>query len=194
MRLLSVGGSVQSGTYLDERRMQAPFAYLRSFDVVFDAGIPVRRVALLGGGGFAWPKQALTEHRELRMVVAEPDPAMVAIARRWFFLGELERAVGERLEVVDCGGRELLETGGTYDAIVNDMFAAGLAAGGLDTPEGMALVRRRLVPGGVYVVNVAGGQKALQDALDLLGSCFAHTWVVPADDNYVIMASDGSWG
>lgn len=194
VRMLSVGGSVQSGTYLDERRMRAPFAYLRSFDVVFDAHAAVRSVALLGGGGFSWPKQALSEHPDLRMTVAEPDPAMVDIARRWFFLSELERLAAGRLEVACCDGRALLAAGGSYDAVVNDMFAAGRPAGGLDTPEGVALVRSRLASGGVYVVNVAGGERALAPVLELLGGSFAHTWVVPADDNYLVVASDGQWG
>lgn len=67
--MLNVGGVLQSATYLDERWATCPFAYLRSFDHLFEAALPeapdplvVNRVLMLGGAGFAYPKQLLLEH------------------------------------------------------------------------------------------------------------------------------------
>lgn len=203
LRTLTVGGAVQSATWLGERRMEAPFAYLRAFDLVFDAPAPIRNVALLGGGAFAWPKYALTRHPEVEMDVAEADPAIVAAARRWFFLSELEALVGERLSVFTCEAHELLERGALYDAIVNDLYAAATPDAALASPEGVNLVRRSLVPGGLYVINVACKETEvtpLQRACELLRCFFARVWVVPASDemftecdNYVVVATDGDF-
>ena len=203
LRVLIVGGAVQSATWLGERRMEAPFAYLKAFDLVFDEPLPARNVAMLGGGAFAWPKHALTRHPNLEMDVAEADPAVVDAARRWFYLDELEAEVGERLSVRICDARELLEAGGMYDAIVNDLFAAGEPDAALMTGEGLALVRRCLVPDGRYVMNVVCDQTdvtPLERACDLLRCFFAHVWVLPAtdeplsdDDNYVVVATDSDY-
>ena len=203
LRVLYVGGTVQSATYLGERRMEAPFAYLKAFDLVFDAPDPVRNVAMLGGGGFAWPKHALTRHPELEMDVAEADPAIVDAARRWFFLDELEAKAGERLGVFVCEAPDFLERGALYDAIVNDIFRAEAPDANLMNPEGLGLVRRCLVPQGLYLVNVVCSETdpaPLQRDCELLRIFFDHVWVVPAtddalsdDDNYVVVATDGDF-
>lgn len=95
--MLNVGGVLQSATYLDERWATCPFAYLRSFDHLFEAALPealdplvVNRVLMLGGAGFAYPKQLLLEHPGVALDVVEIDPAMVQIARERFFLDRLE--------------------------------------------------------------------------------------------------------
>lgn len=97
VRMLNVGGVLQSATYLDERWATCPFAYLRSFDHLFEAALPeapdplvVNRVLMLGGAGFAYPKQLLLEHPGVALDVVEIDPAMVQIARERFFLDRLE--------------------------------------------------------------------------------------------------------
>lgn len=97
VRVLEQGGVWQSATYLDERRMEPVFAYYRAFDHLFEAalsgGPEVRRVLMLGGGGYAYPKYALTAYPDLAMDVVEIDPAIVAAARTYFFLDELEDRV-----------------------------------------------------------------------------------------------------
>ena len=97
VRMLNVGGVLQSATYLDERWAQCPFAYLRSFDHMFEAQptLKVRRVLMIGGAGFAYPKQLLVEHPGVRLDVVEIDPAMVDLARQEFFLGRLEAQLVE---------------------------------------------------------------------------------------------------
>ena len=203
LRVLIVGGAVQSATWTGERRMEAPFAYLKAFDLVFEGERPATRVAMLGGGGFAWPKHALTRHPELEMDAAEADPVIIDAARRWFFLDELEEAVGDRLCVLACEGREMLEAGGTYDAIVNDLFRGFEPEKSLLSGEGVGLVRRCLVPDGLYVVNVPCEETdvaPLERTCELLRCFFGHVWVVVAsderfsdDDNYIVVATDGDF-
>ena len=108
IRVLQQGGVYQSATYVGERRFEPVFAYYRAFDAMFEAepvlcaasGHGVERVLMLGGGGYAYPKHALTQHAGLVMDVVEIDPAVTRLARRWFFLDELERLAGERLRSI----------------------------------------------------------------------------------------------
>ena len=123
VRVLQTGGVWQSATYVDDRRFEPVFAYYRAFDHMFEAartgGVPVRRALMLGGGGFAYPKHALTTRPDLRMDVVEIDPAIVRAARDYFFLDELEQRLAEeaaaagrcasRLRVITLDGRAYLE-------------------------------------------------------------------------------------
>lgn len=97
VRMLNVGGVLQSATYTDERWAVCPFAYLRAFDHLFEAAdlsaphpLTVGRVLMIGGAGFAYPKALLVNHPGMRLDVVEIDPAMVALAREHFCLDRLE--------------------------------------------------------------------------------------------------------
>ncbi len=123
VRVLQTGGVWQSATYVDDRRFEPVFAYYRAFDHMFEAartgGVAVRRALMLGGGGFAYPKHALTTRPDLRIDVVEIDPAIVQAARDYFFLDELEQRLAEeaaaagggvsRLRVITLDGRAYLE-------------------------------------------------------------------------------------
>lgn len=186
VRMLNVGGVLQSATYLDERWATCPFAYLRSFDRLFEAALPeapdpldVRRVLMLGGAGFAYPKQLLLEHPGVALDVVEIDPAMVQIARERFFLDRLEaqlaaegRADDLRIFVED--GEAFLRrracdaaladfgngaTGAvptardSYDVIINDVFVGREAVPFFVSDEGIDCARTCLTPGGLLMAN-----------------------------------------
>lgn len=123
VRVLQEDGVFQSATYLGDRCFEPVFAYYRGFDAMFEAangpGHParsVRRVLMIGGGGFAYPKHLLTKRDDIDMDVVEFDPAIVRAARRWFYLDELEARLadpttsrGNRLRVIEEDGRAYLE-------------------------------------------------------------------------------------
>lgn len=71
-------------------------------------GHGIDRMLMLGGGGFAYPKFALMSHEGLRMDVIEYDGEITRLARRWFYLDELERAAGDRLRVITAEARSYL--------------------------------------------------------------------------------------
>lgn len=211
VRVLRQGGVFQSATYLDERRFEPVFAYQRAFEVVLGEGEPTpdrsHRVLAIGGGGFAWPKLALTSHADLAMDVVEVDTAVVEVARRWFFLDELEARAGSRLNVVVGDGRAFVEgpdaAPACYDAIVNDAFSGGEPVYALATVEAAHAIKRRLVPDGVYAVNVVsrdGGADVtfLRDEVATLLQAFSHVHVLTVEDddwagedNYLVIATDG---
>ncbi len=224
IRVLEVGGAFQSAAYVDGRP-EAPFAYLRAFDAIFDAGVPMRRVLMLGGGAFAYPRHVLARRGDVELDVVEADPAIVALARERFFLADAERAHAGRLRVIVADalvyladaaaplgaiGCDPLTLGAIrcdplapYDAILNDVFRGVDPDAGLLAPEGLALVRAGLAPGGLYLVNVVvpdspEGVAALIAAGRALERAFDHVSVIPcadegfsAQDNYLLVATDG---
>lgn len=113
VRVLRTGGVYQSATYLDdEHRMEPVFEYYRALARLFELRPVARRVLAIGGGGFAFPKLVAAEHPGVRTDVVEIDPAVIRVARRWFFLDEAEalaRAGGGELVVTCDDGRAFLE-------------------------------------------------------------------------------------
>ena len=154
VRMLAVDRSVQSGAYLGENRFALPFEYYRAIERAVMAKGDARNVLMLGGGAFAYPRFALTAHEDMRMDVVEIDPAIVDLARRWFFLRELEELVGERLAIHTVDAHGFLEScTERYDVIVTDLFAGFEMDAALLSDEGLELVKAHLAEGGIYVVN-----------------------------------------
>ena len=88
-RLLLVGRSVQSATYVDEEyRAEPVFDYYLAFDLMFDAKPDIERVLMVGGGGYAYPKHIIATRPEVHMDVVEIDPAITRIALTDFYLAE----------------------------------------------------------------------------------------------------------
>lgn len=206
VRVLRTGGVYQSATYLDARRMEPVFEYYRAFGRVFDLRPDARRLLAIGGGGFAFPKLVAAGHPGVRTDVVEIDPAIVRIARRWFYLDDavaLARAASGDLQVICDDGRQFLEREpGPYDAVVLDAFVGKTPVRSLATVEALRLVRRALTPGGLLLMNVvscAGGTDVslLRSAVATALSVFGHVKVAlatddahAAEDNYLLVASD----
>lgn len=217
VRMLNVGGVLQSATYLDERWATCPFAYLRSFDHLFEAALPeapdpliASRVLMLGGAGFAYPKQLLLEHPGVALDVVEIDPAMVQIARERFFLDRLEaqladegRADDLRIFVEDGEAFLRRPDGGSYDVIINDVFVGREAAPFFSSDEGIACAHARLTPGGLLMANcvveyTGDAMYRLFSQVERLRGHFANVYVIDASDdefggadNYLLIATDG---
>ena len=179
-----------------------------------------RRVLVLGGGGFAWPKHVLATHPEARLDVVEIDPAIIRIARRHFFLDEaIERfdPAHVRLRLICDDGRAFLENAmegsqrsygvspeeTRYDAIVNDAFSGAEPVRSLSTVEAAQASKACLAPGGLYAANVVSdfdraNVAFLRDLTATLAEAFAHVHIIPCpdedfggEDNYLVIATDG---
>ena len=208
VRLLEVGGIVQSGAYVDDERCyDLVFDYLKRYDEMFDAGIAVRRVCVLGCGGYDYPEHLIAHYPDVVVDAVEIDPAITALARRYFFLDrlveEFETERSGRLNLITADALDYLLEGSNetpYDAIVNDTFDAGAPPAHLTTPAFAQAVHDRLVPGGLYLTNIVSpleGPDAgfLHKQVALLESTFASVNVRPCAtddfsdaDNVIIVA------
>lgn len=206
IRALQVGGAFQSATYLDERRFEPCFEYYRAFDHLFETSIPMKNILMLGGGGFAYPKHVMSTRPNIKMTVVERDPAIVKIARRWFFVDELVKRFDlkktNRLKIEVADAREFVASApqDTYDAIINDCFEGTLPVASLLTKAALLESKRALVPGGVYMLNAVifpQEKRLLSTFMELLAEAFAYVCAIPCideefsgADNYLIIGSD----
>lgn len=193
VRVLASEGSFQSATYVAEASWYVPvFEYYYLYDLLFELGLPVRRVLMLGGGGYSYPKWLLVNHPQVHMDVVEIDPVVTGLARDYFYLDRLEGLFGEKgtqapgaLGLVQGDGRAYLEhTGARYDAILNDTFSGKEPTPTLASLQAARLAHDRLVPGGAYLANVIGsleGRRARypRSVVRTLGQVFAHVYIVP---------------
>ena len=211
VRVMNVAGTMQSATYLDDDTYcDLAYSYTRDYDCMFLAGVPVRDVLVLGGGGYSYPKHLIAHCPETFVTCVEIDPVITAIARRYFFLDRLfeEYDLDEtgRLQLVEGDARAFLEeTDGRYDAIVNDCFSGMSPVESLVTREAARLYHERLREGGVYLSNVIGAvegprSRTMRRIMRTLASEFAHVCVLPGQpatlsncDNNVVIATDGDW-
>lgn len=206
LRVLYVDGGFQSATFLGENRFLAPFAYCRAFDVMFQREPSPKRILLLGGGAFSYPKHALTQRQGVSMDVVEIDPAVIEIARKHFFLDELEQRCGNRLRSFAADGAAFLKDAlpASYDAIVNDCFAGTVQDAPLLSPENLMLSKSVLVSGGQYLLNAvfdeedeAAEQIAAEQVQQALEDAFKFVCHRAVEDedyagciNHVYVASD----
>lgn len=207
VRILEVAGSWQSATYLDDGWRELVFPYHRLYDRALVAANATDDILMLGGGACAYPKYAISHHPEASVDVVELDPLALELARRHFFLDRFEeryRAQSDgrlRLHQADALGF-LRSADHRYGAILNDCFQAEEPLASLSTPEAVDLIRARLRPGGLYLINVVSalegpGSSPLAELCLLLERRFARTLVLPcgADDpdlpdNNVVVATD----
>ena len=208
VRLLEVGGIVQSGTYVDERYTELVFEYLKRYDLMFQTNRVIRRVAVLGCGGYDYPEHLIAHHADVQVDAVEIDPTITAIARRYFFLDRLieeyETQQSGRLNLICADALEhLRQTDTRYDAVVNDCFDAGAPPEHLTTRTFAEAVHLRLAPDGLYLTNIVSplegpGAAFLHEQMQILGSVFRHVRAIPCDpdsltepDNVIVVASDG---
>ncbi len=210
IRVLDIGDTYQSATYLDDRWCRVPFPYLGLYDAVFEGAHPARDLCVLGGGGYAFPKQVIAFHPEARIDVVEIDPAITRIAYERFFMNRLESVYhateSGRLATFNRDAysylQECASAGRRYDAIINDCFAAGTPDKSLVTADAAELIHTCLLPQGRYLTNIITALEGddadpLQDLVRLLSERFLHICALSCDrrnpfeaDNVVVVASN----
>jgi spermidine synthase len=113
-------------------------------------GGPLRRVAILGNAGGTTARALGVFYPQARVDGVELDPAVTAVGRRYFGLGD-----NPRLRVYTSDARPFLRrTTARYDLIVIDAYRPPYVPFYLATREFFRLARSRLAPGGAIVLNV----------------------------------------
>ncbi len=130
------------------------FEYLRHLARVLDVMHPRRRpmvMAQVGGGPCVLPRYLDATRRDLRALVIERDPEVIAIAREWLGL-----RTTPRVEVQIGDGREALELlpAGSLDVLVVDAFAGVVVPHHLTTTEFVDSARRALCDDGIHIINL----------------------------------------
>ena len=206
VRVLNVGGGFQSATYLGKKRFEPVFEYYRAFDHMFDCGNTINRVLMIGGGGFSYPKHLLTTREGVSIDVVEADPAIVDIARKHFFVDELEKKYGtgngRRLNIWTGDGLKYLSdsSGKSYDAIINDAFDGANPAVSLLTSTALAKAKTNMTDDGLYLLNTVIAEddnEMLRTYMEILLEGFCNVHAIKCvdeefagEDNWLLIASD----
>jgi spermidine synthase len=155
LRTLRFGSSFQSAANV-ARPFETQFSYTDLFSLAMLYRPESRSMLFLGLGGGSAPKRMWRDFPGIRLDVVELDPVVVDVARRYFAVPD-----DPRLRIHTDDGRFFLtRTDRRWDAIAIDVFYDDGIPFHMATLEFLRLVKERLEPGGVVLMNVIG---ALED-------------------------------
>jgi spermidine synthase len=157
--LLTVDGVPQSYVDLADPTYLG-FEYMRLMGDVADCcpgGAPrPLNVVHVGGGACTLARYIAATRPGSRQVVLEPDAGLVGLVRERL---PLRGVRGVKLRLVDGRSGVAALPDEADDLVVLDAFAAAVMPAELATAEFVREVRRVLRPAGVYMVNVADGNR-----------------------------------
>lgn len=141
---------VQSAMYL-ERPTALSLAYTRFFTLAGHFSPGARRMLLLGGGAYSFPRHMLATHPEAEIDVVELDPGVTRLAEEHFGL-----VPDQRLRIFHEDARTFLNRNTQkYDAIFGDIFNAHYAVPfHVVTRETVQRIFDALSDDGVVIVNI----------------------------------------
>jgi spermidine synthase len=153
-----------------------------------------QRALFIGLGGGSAPRRFHRDYPTLLIDVAELDPEVVSVAKRYFMFQE-----DDRMKVQAVDGRIFLQkTPQQYDMIVLDAYYADAIPFHLTTREFLAELKAKLSPTGIVVSNVIGSvrgadSKLFRSILKTLETEFGQTYVFPVEEvsNIIVIATQG---
>ena len=205
VRVLTVNGAIESAIFREERyKDELVFNYMRCMEWAFRQNPDIRDTLLIGGGAFSYPRHYLRYHPDASIDVAEISPEIISIAEQYFGLNELSSACPGRLRIFrEDGYRVLSSSEKCYDLIINDAFTGHEADSSLTTDNALEMIRSRLNPGGLYLINIPtalAGPFARRGnrALEKIRKYFEYTMLMPVHEekkawevqNCVLFASE----
>ena len=178
--------AAQSLMYLDAPN-ELVSEYTKFYDLAFAFKPETKRVLMLGGGGYSYPKHLLSEHRNVSVDVVELDEGVTAVARKYFCLND-----DDNLRIIHEDARTFINRAerdgiGPYDAVLMDTFTSAIVIPfQLTTVEAGARLRSLLKDDGVLIVNVISsleGTKSgvLQGIYRAFGKSFAGMKLYPVN-------------
>jgi spermidine synthase len=157
--LLLVDGVPQSHVDLDDPGY-LEFEYVRRLGHLIDVAAPARqplRVLHLGAGLLTLARYVAATRPGSRQTAVEIDAALVELVRRRVPLRRDARGARVRVRIGDA--REVLDQlrTGSFDVVIEDVFAGGRTPAHLTSAEFAAAARRVLGEDGLFLANVADG-------------------------------------
>jgi spermidine synthase len=145
------------------------------------------RAAFVGLGGGRTASYLVDSFPQLAMEIAELDPEVIRLAKKYFGVKE-----SERLKVSAQDGRIFLtRSKAAYDAVFLDAYRGPFVPFHLLTREYFEIIKKHLRPGGVVAQNVEPTTMVLDSAIRTIGAVFRNVDTYEAGGNVVIIAYDG---
>ena len=140
-----------------------------------------KKVLIVGLGGGSIPKKYQKEFPGMEIEVAEIDPEVIQVAKKFFHLQD-----GKNLRVYAQDGRLFLtRTSQRYDLILLDAYFTDAIPFHLTTREFFRTAERKLAPNGIVVINVIGavtgpGGRITRSIAKTLREVFPQVYLFPA--------------
>jgi spermidine synthase len=153
---------------------------------------PPRRIAILGNAAGTVARSFGRFFPATAVDAVEIDPELTELGRRFFDLDN------PRMEVYDEDARPWLQrSAGGYDAIMVDAYRQPYIPFYLATSEFFELVRDRLAPGGIVILNVGhpeGGRELERVLGRTMAAAFPRVLRYPIEPtNTLLVAGDGAF-
>ncbi len=181
-RILLQDRNVNGGMYVDDGRMA--FDYTKYFELYRLFTSDLESALVIGGGAYSVPKAILYGSAETIVDVAEIDPSLHGLARKFFGLPDDPRL---RNHVID-GRRFLHDTSERYDLVFADAYRS-FASVPLQfaTREFFSLAKSKLKNDGVLIANYYGSLRTdtrsmIYSAWKTLRSVFPQVYVIATVD------------
>jgi len=178
-RYLYFDRTLQSAMNLDDpTRLRLIYSRYASLGLAFRPD--AKRVLIIGLGGGSIPKKYHKEFPNIEIDVAEIDPEVIQVAKKFFHFRETKN-----LRVYAQDGRLFLtKTPQRYDLILLDAYYTDAIPFHLTTREFFELTKRKLAPNGVMVVNVIGavtgpGGRITRSLVKTLRQSFSQIYLFP---------------
>jgi spermidine synthase len=132
--------------------------YTKFYDLAFHYKPDVKKILMLGGGGYCVPKHITATRPGAAVDVVELDPGITGVARKYF---NLEDRPGQRIfhedarMFVNRESEALSQNAQKYDAVFEDVFGSSYNIPfHMTTAECMKKIRAMMTDDGVFVVNI----------------------------------------
>jgi spermidine synthase len=158
---------------------QSGWPYVDLFHLAATLATQRRRALFIGCGGAVALRQFARVYPGVTIDVVERDPAVVALARRWFALDAIPNT---RVHIEDGGNFVARAAPGAWDVVIVDAYGASSLASPFAERRFFAALRRALDPGGSAAFNVIGtlaGRGPVRDVTRLACAEFSRVRLLP---------------
>ncbi|MBI5817299.1 MAG: fused MFS/spermidine synthase [Candidatus Yonathbacteria bacterium] len=129
------------------------YEYTKYYDIHRVFNPHIKHALIIGGGIYSIPKHLLMDIPDIMVDVAEIEPSLYGLAKKYFGLKDDPRLSNY---IVD-GRRFLHDSTDTYDFIFTDAYKSLYSMPvHLTTREFFETANKKLAPGGVFMANIIG--------------------------------------
>jgi len=148
--ILKTGMIRQSAMFLDKDD-DLVYEHTKYYRIAGHFNSNIKKALAIGGGGFSYPKDFLKNYPSAHLDVVEIDPAIIALAKKYFNLSETPR-----LRIVEMDGLVFLRRNTKlYDAIFMDVVGGDMSMPfHLTTKEAVSALFSGLSENGLVVLNI----------------------------------------
>lgn len=150
-RFLFQDRSYSAAMYLDSEELA--YDYTKYYELYKLINLQAKSAFVIGGGAYSIPKALLRDSSDMQVDVAEIEPELFNLAKKYFDLTDTSRLHNH----TEDGRHFLSKNSAKYDIIISDVYYSFFSIPAhFTTKEFFDLTKNRLSNNGVFIGNFAG--------------------------------------